>query len=215
MSNSFRTILLVLGLSSLAPAALAAGDAARGEKLVAVCAACHGADGNSPAPNFPKLAGLGEKYITKQLVEIKTGVRVVPEMTGLLNDHSEQDLADMAAYYSGKPMQLSGAQPLQVKVNSGVEVDALALGEKVYRAGNLATKTPACTGCHSPRGLGNEPAGFPRVGGQHAQYLEKQLRDFRAGNRVNDSDAQIMRKVAEHLSDAEITALANYIAGLN
>ncbi|MBC6904135.1 cytochrome c4 [Saccharophagus sp. K07] len=215
MSNSFRTILLVLGLSALAPTALAAGDAARGETLVAVCAACHGADGNSPAPNFPKIAGLGEKYITKQLVDIKTGVRVVPEMTGLLNDFSQQDLADMAAFFAGKGMQLSGAQALQVRVNSGVEVDALELGEKIYRAGNLETNTPACTGCHSPRGLGNDPAGFPRLSGQYAQYIEKQLRDFRAGNRVNDSDAQIMRKVAEHLSDAEIVALANYIAGLN
>lgn len=215
MSKSFRSILLILGLSALAPAAFAAGDAARGEKLVGACAACHGADGNSPAPNFPKIAGLGEKYITKQLVDIKTGVRVVPEMIGILNDASAQDMADMAAFFAGKSLQLAGAKPLNVKVNAGVEVDALALGEKVYRAGNLATQAPPCTGCHSPRGLGNEPAGFPRIGGQHAQYIEKQLRDFRAGDRVNDGDAQIMRKVAEHLSDAEIIALANYIAGLN
>jgi cytochrome c553 len=215
MSNSLRIILLTLGLASLAPAAFAAGDAKRGEALVTTCAACHGADGNSPAPNFPKLAGLGEKYITKQLSDIKTGVRIVPEMTGLLNNHSDQDLADMAAFYSAQPLQLAGAQELKVRVNSGVEVDALALGEKIYRAGNLETKTPACTGCHSPRGLGNAPAAFPRLSGQYAQYIEKQLRDFRSGARVNDGEAQIMRKAAEHLSDAEIVALANYIAGLN
>ena len=215
MSNSLRTFLLVLGFASLAPAAFAAGDAARGESLVTVCAGCHGADGNSPAPNFPKLAGLGEKYITKQLNDIKTGVRVIPEMTGLLNNSSAQDLADMAAYFSGKPLQLSGAQKLKVRLNSGVEVDALELGENTYRAGNASTSTPACTGCHSPRGQGNAPAGFPRISGQHAQYIEKQLRDFRAGARVNDGEAQIMRKAAEHLSDAEIVALANYIAGLN
>lgn len=215
MSNSLRTFLLILGLASLAPVAYAAGDAARGEALATTCAACHGADGNSPAPNFPKLAGLGERYLTKQLADIKSGVRVIPEMIGLLNNSSEQDLADMAAFYAAKPMQLAGAKELTVRVNSGVEVDALELGEKVYRAGNPATATPACTGCHSPRGLGNDPAVFPRLSGQHAQYIEKQLRDFRAGARVNDGDAQIMRKAAEHLSDAEIVALANYIAGLN
>lgn len=215
MSNSLRTFLLVLGFATLAPVAHAVGDAARGEALVATCAACHGADGNSPAPNFPKLAGLGQKYLSKQLVDIKTGVRVVPEMIGLLNDASEQDMEDMAAFYAAKPMQLSGAKNLKVRMNSGVEVDALELGEKIFRAGNLETNTPSCTGCHSPRGLGNAPAAFPRLGGQHAQYIEKQLRDFRSGARVNDGEAQIMRKAAEHLSDAEIVALANYIAGLN
>lgn len=215
MSYSFRTFWLILGLSALAPAALAAGDAARGEKLAGTCAACHGADGNSPAPTFPKIAGLGEKYITKQLVDIKTKVRVVPEMTGLLDNSSAQDLADMAAFFASKPLQLAGAKKLEVQVNSGVKVNALGLGEQVYRAGNAATKTPACTGCHSPRGLGNEPAGYPRLSGQYAQYIEKQLRDFRAGSRVNDGDAQVMRKVAENLNEAEIVALANYIAGLH
>jgi len=215
MSNSLRTFLLVLGLTSLAPVALAAGDAARGEKLTGTCAACHGADGNSPAPNFPKIAGLGEKYITKQLADIKTKVRVVPEMTGLLDNSSAQDLADMAAFFAGKPLQLAGAKKLEVQVNSGSKTDALELGERVYRAGNAATKTPACSGCHSPKGLGNDPAAFPRLSGQYAQYIEKQLRDFRAGNRANDGEAQVMRKVAENLSDAEIAALANYIAGLN
>jgi cytochrome c553 len=215
MSNSLRTFLLVLGLTSVIPAALAAGDAAKGEKLAATCAACHGADGNSPAPSFPKIAGLGEKYITKQLVDIKTKVRVVPEMTGLLDNSSEQDLADMAAFFAGKPLQLAGAKKLEVQMNSGGKIDALVLGERLYRAGNIATKTPACTGCHSPKGLGNEPAAFPRLSGQYAQYIEKQLRDFRGGNRVNDGEAQVMRKVAENLSDSEITALANYIAGLN
>ncbi|MCR6650339.1 MAG: cytochrome c4 [Cellvibrionaceae bacterium] len=215
MSNSLRIFLLTLGFATLAPAALAAGDAKKGETLVSTCAACHGADGNSPAPTFPKLAGLGEKYITKQLIDIKSGARVIPEMTGLLNNSSEQDLADMAAFYSAQPLQLAGAQALKVRVNSGVEVDALVLGEKIYRAGNIETQTPACTGCHSPRGLGNAPAAFPRLSGQYAQYIEKQLRDFRSGARVNDGEAQIMRKAAEYLSDAEIVALANYIAGLN
>lgn len=215
MNKQLCKLLFALGLSSVASLALAVGDADRGEALVAVCSACHGADGNSAAPNFPKLAGLGDRYILKQLQDIKSGIRTVPEMVGLLDNTSEQQMADMAAYYDAQTMQLSGAQNLKVRVNSGAEVDALAMGEMLYRSGKPKTNTPACTGCHSPRGLGNDPAFFPRLSGQHPQYIEKQLRDFRAGNRINDGDGQTMRSVAQYLSDAEITALANYIAGLN
>ncbi len=215
MNILLKNLVMALGIAVLAPLA-AAGDPAEGEKLVGVCGACHGSDGNSPAPNFPKLAGLGEKYLLKQLADIKSGKRPVTEMTGLLDNLSDQDLANIAAFYNAKPLQLAGAKALEVKTNDSEEVDGLVLGERVYRAGNLEAKVPACTGCHSPRGLGNAPAGYPRLSGQHAQYVEKQLRDFRAGARSNDGDdAKTMRKVAQHLSDAEILAVANYIAGLN
>jgi cytochrome c553 len=153
--------------------------------------------------------------LIKQLQDIKSGSRKIVEMTGLLDNMSDQDLADMAAFFDQKPLQLSGAKELKVRVNSGIEVDGLELGQKVFRAGNPSVGMPACTGCHSPRGLGNSPAGYPRLSGQHADYIEKQLRDFRAGNRVNDGDSKIMRQVAQHMSDAEIKAVANYIAGLN
>lgn len=215
MKNPLSTLVLAIGLSSLAIQAQAAGDAANGEKLVATCAACHGADGNSPAPNFPKLAGLGDKYILKQLQDIKNKERNVVEMTGMLDGLNDQQLADIAAFYASKTMQLSGAKDAKVQVNSGAKVDSLGLGESIYRAGNGETKVPPCSGCHSPRGLGNAPSGYPRIGGQHAQYIEKQLKDFRAGNRTNDTDAKIMRSVAEHMSDAEISAVANYVSGLN
>lgn len=215
MKNIFKQALIAVGFIAVAQGALAAGDAAAGAEKVAVCAACHGADGNSPAPNFPKLAGLGEKYILKQLQDIKAGVRVVPEMTGLLDGMSDQDLADAAAFFTSKPMQLAGAQPLELRVNSGADVDALELGQKIFRAGNPEVGAPACMGCHSPRGLGNAPAGYPRLSGQHADYIEKQLRAFRAGERVNDGDQKTMRQVAQYLTDAEIKALANYISGLN
>lgn len=215
MKNIFKQAMMAVSLIAAAQGVLAAGDAAAGESKVAVCAACHGADGNSPAPNFPKLAGLGEKYLLKQLNDIKAGTRPVVEMTGLLDAMSDQDMADIAAFFNSKPLQLSGAQPMKVRVNAGIEVDALALGEKTYRAGNSVIGAPACTGCHSPRGLGNDPAGYPRISGQHADYIEKQLRAFRAGERVNDGDQRTMRQVAEHLSDSEIKALANYISGLN
>lgn len=215
MKKLIKQVVVILGLVALSQLTLAA-DAKNGESLVAVCGACHGADGNSPAPNFPKLAGVGEKYLLKQMKDIQSGARNVPEMTGLLTAMSDVELADIAAYFDAQAMQLSGSRKdAEVQLGTGVKVNSLALGEKTFRGGNLETKVPACTGCHSPSGTGNEPAGFPRLGGQHATYVEKQLKDFRAGNRTNDGDNQIMRQVSAQLSDAEILALANYIAGLH
>ena len=201
----------MLGLTLASSLVFAGGDAAAGQAKTAMCAGCHGADGNSPAPNFPKLAGQGEKYLTKQLQDIKSGARPVLEMTGILNAFSDQDLQDIAAYYASKNIQMAGAKE-----------ENLALGEKVYRGGNLETGVPACTGCHSPAGNGNAPAGYPALGGQFAQYTAKQLRAFRTGAhdpknqaaRTNDGDAAIMRGVAAHMSDIEIDAVSNFIAGL-
>jgi cytochrome c553 len=219
MKKVFKYAVFSLGLVAASHGAMAAGDAAAGEAKTAMCAGCHGADGNSLAPNFPKLAGLGEKYIIKQLNDIKNGRakggRDVVEMTGMLNALSDQDMADIAAFFSSKPMQLSGSKDIQVQASSGIKVDGLELGARVFRAGNLKTAVPACTGCHSPTGQGNAPAGYPRIGGQHAAYIEKQLRAFRSGDRWNDGDQKIMREVAENMTDAEIIAVSNYIAGLN
>ena len=211
MMKIVNGFILALTLA-VAPLALAAGDADAGKSKTMMCAACHGADGNSPAPNFPKLAGLGEKYLLKQLQDIKSGERAVVEMTGMLAGMSDQDLADIAAYYDSQTRQLSGAKE-----------DDLALGESTYRGGNIHTQVPACTGCHSPSGNGNDPAGYPALGGQHADYIAKQLRAFRTGandpenlaGRKNDGDAAVMRGVAARLTDREIDALANYIAGLH
>ena len=214
MKTLIRVLLLSLGVAQ-APVLLAAGDAKAGETLVVTCLACHGPAGNSTTPNFPKLAGQGEKYLLKQIKEIKAGVRAVPEMTGILVSFSDADLANMAAYFASQSMQLSGSKEMTVQVNSGEKVDALTLGAKVFRAGNAASGVPACTGCHSPKGSGNAPAGYPRLGGQHAAYIEKQLKDWRAGNRTNDGDSKPMRQAAQLMSDAEITAVANFIAGLN
>lgn len=205
----------VFAASASAPVIATKGNPAAGEAQSAVCAACHAADGNSVVPNFPKLAGLGEKYLTKQLKDIQSGARPVVEMTGLLDGKSEQDLKDLAAFYNSKTIQISGAQPQEVRINAGIKVDGLELGERVFRAGNLTTGVPSCIGCHSPRGLGNEPAGYPRLSGQYAEYIAAQLRAFRAGERTNDGESRVMRQVAEQMSDAEIDAVANYISGLN
>ena len=213
MKKSFLSIICLL-VTFTANQALAAGDAAAGEAKVAMCAGCHGSDGNSMVASFPKLAGIGEKYMTQQLRMVKSGERVIVEMTGILNGSSDQDLQDMAAYYDSKTRQTSGAQDITLVGISNPE-EALGYGENVYRGGNLKTGVAACTGCHSPSGNGNGPAGYPGLGGQHAAYIEKQLLAYRRGERASGGNAIIMQGVAANLSDKEIKAVANYISGLN
>ncbi|MCK7598131.1 c-type cytochrome [Microbulbifer sp. CAU 1566] len=214
MNSIIKKAALALGMVAFAQLGHAAGDASAGQAKAAACAACHGADGNSPAPTFPKIAGLGEKYLLKQIHDIKSGARVVPEMTGQLDNMSDQDMADIAAYFAAQNIQISGSEAFSVMLNNGDNVDGLALGRKIFRAGNSSTGVPACMGCHSPSGQGNAPAGYPRLSGQYAEYVEKQLKAFRSGARANDGDNRVMRSVAKQLSDAEIKALANYVAGV-
>ena len=223
LKKTFSSVI-TLSCFSLLPTFIAsaqAGDAVRGESLVGTCIACHNKDGNSQASSFPKIAGLGEKYLYKQLLDIKAGNagldggRPVAQMQGLLQNSSDQDLEDMAAYFDQYKMAISGSVKSQVQLNSGVKVDSLKLGEKVFRAGNLETGVPACAGCHTPRGLGNALAGTPRLSGQWSEYIAAELLEYRNGNRVNDGDSMIMRGVAKNMSDAEIQAVANYLAGLN
>ena len=206
MNKFFVSLLLTMGVSGIAQAASTAlvGDAAAGQAKTAVCGACHGPDGNSMAPNFPKLAGQGDRYLLKQLHEIKDGKRQVLEMTGQLTNLNDQDLADIAAYYASQKSSVGAADPALV-----------ARGEELFRGGDLQKGLPACTGCHAPDGQGNAPAGFPHVGGQHASYIEKQLTDFREGDRTNDCDSMIMRAIAAKLSNKDIKALASYIQGLH
>ena len=206
MNKFFVSLLLTMGVSGIAQAASTAlvGDAAAGQAKTAVCGACHGPDGNSMAPNFPKLAGQGDRYLLKQLHEIKDGKRQVLEMTGLLTNLNDQDLADIAAFYSSQKSSVGAADPALV-----------ARGEALFRGGDLEKGLPACTGCHSPDGQGNAAAGFPHLGGQHAGYVEKQLTDFREGDRTNDGDSMIMRGIAAKLSNKDIKALASYIQGLH
>jgi cytochrome c553 len=184
------------------------GDPAAGKEMSLVCSACHGADGNSAAPAFPKLAGLGEKYLFKQLQDVRDGARPIPTMVGQLDGKSDQDLANLAAYYAAQPRSGGQADPALI-----------ALGEKVYRAGVAERNVAACSACHSPNGKGNAPAGFPALAGQHADYIAAQLRAYRQGyedaaGRTNDGDTMIMRTNAFGLSDKEIDAVASYASGL-
>ncbi|MCP1648597.1 MULTISPECIES: c-type cytochrome [Pseudomonas aeruginosa group] len=201
MNKLIVSLLLTLGLVGVANAA---GDAKAGQAKAAVCGACHGADGNSMAPNFPKLAGQGERYLLKQMHDIKDGKRTVLEMTGLLTNLSDEDLADIAAYFASQNGSVGAADPKLV-----------AQGEALFRGGKLAEGMPACTGCHNPAGQGNAEAGFPHLGGQHAAYTAKQLTAFREGERTNDGDAMIMRSIAAKLSNKDIAAISSYIEGLH
>ncbi|WP_417660724.1 c-type cytochrome [Pseudomonas sp.] len=201
MNKVLVSLLLTLGITGLAHAA---GDATAGQSKAAVCGACHGPDGNSPAPNFPKLAGQGERYLLKQIHDIKNGDRTVVEMTGILDNLSEQDIADIAAFYAGQKMSVGAADPELVK-----------RGEALFRGGKLEEGMPACIGCHSPNGAGIAAAGFPHLSGQHATYVAKQLTDFREGNRTNDGDAMIMRSIAAKLSNKDIAAISSYVQGLH
>ncbi|SDK44954.1 c-type cytochrome [Microbulbifer yueqingensis] len=215
MNSIVKNTALALGLLVAAPFVVAEGDPAAGKAKAAQCAACHGPDGNSPAAAFPKIAGLGEKYLLKQLMDVKSGEREIPQMVGQLDNFDQQDLEDLAAYFASQKMQLSGAEPISVMLNNSENVDGLQLGRELYRGGNSETGVPACMGCHSPTGQGNAPAGYPRLGGQWADYIETQLKAFRAGERSNDGETRVMRSVARQLSDAEIKAVANYLAGLH
>lgn len=200
MNKLLISMLLTLGITGVAHAA---GDAAAGQAKAAVCGACHGADGNSAIANFPKLAGQNEKYLVKQMKDIKNGVRPVVEMTGLLDNLSDQDLADLAAFFAKQATQIGHAAKDQVEA-----------GQKIYRAGIAAKGVAACTACHSPTGTGNASAAFPAVSGQHSAYVEKQLKMFRNAERSNDPN-NMMRDIAAKLSDAEIKAVSAYIQGLN
>jgi cytochrome c553 len=196
---------IVLSLLASVPA-LAAGDAVAGQAKAAVCAACHGADGNSVVPNWPKIAGQHADYLQRQLSLIKAGDRTVVEMAGIVISLSEQDMADLAAYFSSQT-----ASP-------GLTDEALrASGERLYRGGNPETDIPACTSCHGPAGEGNPLSGYPHLAGQHSVYTEKMLTGFRAGTTwgAEDASSKIMTDVAKRLTDAEIKAVASYIQGLH
>jgi len=193
------SLMLSLGLV----VTVQAGDAASGKQLSASCAACHGSDGNSPAASFPKLAGLGEKYLLKQLKDFKSGARANPIMAGQVAVLNESQLGDVAAYYASQTRSVGYAAK-----------DKVALGEKIFRAGNKATGVPACLACHGASGEGMSAAGFPALGGQHGDYIKAQLVAFQEDKRTNDA-SKVMRDIAGRMSNKEVSAVSSYIQGLH
>jgi cytochrome c553 len=188
-----------------APAApvAAKGDPKAAETIVnQVCAGCHSVDGNSAVATNPKLAGLNAEYINKQLTDFKSGARKNAIMSGMVASLTPQDMLNLAAYFSAQ-------QP-----KPGTSKDqALALqGQKIFRGGVLGAGVPACASCHGPQGKGI-PTQFPRLSGQHSDYVYTQLNNFRVGERSNDA-AKMMRTIAAKMTDADMKAVASYIQGL-
>ena len=182
---------------------LGAGNPDSGKEKVAVCSACHGADGNSVVGLWPSLAGQNEKYLVKQLRLVKSGDRVIDSMVGILDNLQDSDLQDIAAFYASQRNKVGQADESKVE-----------LGRKLYYAGNLEKGIPACSACHSPRGLGNGPAAYPLLSGQQPDYVAKALKDYRAGERVNEDPSKIMAAIAYKLDDVEIDALSSFVHGL-
>lgn len=203
MNKLVFSLVSLLFAAAFSTSALAA-DAAAGEQKAAVCAACHGADGNSSVAENPKLAGQNTNYLVKQMLDIKEGRREVPLMQGMLDGMDEADMEDIAAFYAEQEITLEGADP-----------DLVEQGRQIYRSGIAELGVAACSACHSPTGSGNAQAGFPALGGQHAAYIDSQMRAFRSGERSNDGQSAMMRTVSERLTDGEIEALASYISGLS
>ncbi|HTS55759.1 MAG TPA: c-type cytochrome [Burkholderiales bacterium] len=201
-----RATIFLLFLAAASPALAqfgGRGDAAKAQSTVtAVCAACHGVDGNSQVPTNPSLAGQHFSYIYKQLTDYKAGRRKNPIMNGIVANLSDEDMRDLAAYFSTQ------------KPKPGAAKDrALVLaGQRLYRGGLSDTGVPACSACHSPDGAGI-PAQYPRLAGQHLDYTLAQLQSFRSGARDNDPNA-MMRTIAGRLTDKDMAALASYVSGL-
>jgi cytochrome c553 len=192
---------VTLAAHAAAPAKAVKPDLAAGEaKAAAVCSACHAVDGSRGAATFPILQGQHPQYLVKQLTEFKAGKRNNAVMNGMAAPLTEADMINVSAFYASK------------KAPTGVSTDKdkVALGERIFRGGIAAKSVPACAGCHSPNGAGI-PAQYPRLGGQHADYTKAQLTAFRQGERNNSAQ---MSAIAANLSDKEIAALSDYIAGL-
>ncbi|WP_299265632.1 c-type cytochrome [uncultured Psychrosphaera sp.] len=208
MRNIAFTLTMLVGLIGSAHAI--EGDAEAGKTKSAPCAACHSADGNAALAIYPKIAGQHASYIYKQLKELKLGMtsggkegRYDPVMSAMASPLSDQDMKDLAAYFSSQTMT-SGST-----AESVVET-----GQDLYRGGDMERGIPACLACHGPRGVGHSLAGFPKISFQHSDYIKSQLEKFRDGTRSNDMNG-MMQDIAVKLSDKDIEILSKYMSGLH
>lgn len=204
-----RSLLLPLLLVAGSLQAQDTVDVARATPIVeSICMACHGTDGNSALPDYPKLGGQFSEYLYKQLRDFKaaddgSAVRQEPVMNAMVDALSDEDMKAIAAYYAAQPAVTGEATNLET----------IELGQKIWRGGIMEKGVPACGSCHGPAGAGI-PVQYPRLAGQHAQYMLKQLQAFREGGRTNDP-AQMMQTIALKMTDAEMRAVADYAAGLH
>jgi len=201
--NKWLVFTAIFTLAGGVSQAIAAGDAAAGKAASATCAGCHGADGNSVNPEWPKLAGQGAPYLVKQLHDFKGGVRKNATMAPMAMGLDDQGMDNLAAYFAG-----------QTAAQGAADEKLVELGQKIYRGGNPASGVAACIGCHGPSGAGNPAAKFPALSGQHAKYVQNQLHAFASGERSNDA-GKMMRNIAGKMTEKEIQAVATYVQGLH
>ena len=202
--NKVLSIACIVLFTASSNYALASGDSIAGKAKSASCVACHGADGNSAIAVNPKLAGQHAQYIAKQLLQYKSGERVNAVMQGMAANLSDQDIEDIAAYFSEQ-------KPAPGIADADAEV--VKLGESIYRGGITSQGIAACAACHGPNGRGNPVANYPTLAGQHAEYTISTLKAFRQGVRNNDAN-KMMRLLTERMTDREIEAVSEYIQGL-
>jgi cytochrome c553 len=198
--------LIMVGLVFLyaVSGAASAGNAEAGKAKSAACGGCHGMDGNSMIPLYPKLAGQNEAYIVKQVKDFKANsTRQNAIMLGMVAALSDEDAADIGAYF----------QSQSVKEAATFDESKIAAGREIYKGGNLQTGVPACQACHGPAGGGMAGIGYPQLGGQYVDYTLLQLKAFKDGTRKNDAK-NMMRSIVEKMSDEDMAAVANYIASL-
>lgn len=200
MKNAITALLLVA--FALSGSAQAGGDADAGKSKSATCAACHGADGNSTNPEWPKLAGQNEGYLYKQLTDFKDGDRVNATMQGMVAALTDQDMQDLAAYFAS-----------QKKAPNKGNVEMVSRGANIFRGGVTASGIPACIGCHGPTGHGNPAAKFPSLAAQHPKYTIGQLMKFKGQERSNDP-GNMMRNVANKMSVSDMELVAEYVAAM-
>ena len=195
-----RLVLCLLISISANTYVYAAGNPSSGQEKSASCQGCHGPDGNSFSPEWPNLASQNTTYLVKQIRDFQSGDRKDPTMSSMVAGLGQEDINDIAAYFSTQVIK--------------VETAAKSVsGKRLYEGGNRYSRTPACAGCHGPNGVGNGPGGIPGLVGQKAGYTAKTLRDFKTGSRGNDRSG-MMQAIAAKLSDKEIEAVAAYIAGM-
>ncbi|CAK0761917.1 Cytochrome c4 [Gammaproteobacteria bacterium] len=199
-----RKIISLGTLLAVSCVVQAAGDPVAGKEKAAVCGACHGADGNSVVPTFPRLAGQSEEYLAKQLKELKGGVRKDPIMSSQTAAINEADIPNLAAYFASQK---------HVAATESSNKELFARGQKLFMGGNTAASVPACASCHGPNGAGNPAAHFPSLAGQHAGYITTQLQRFKSGERANDPN-RMMQDSAARISTEEMKAVAEFIAHL-
>jgi len=201
MKSSYIGAILI-GLSSLMSFALFAADPEAGKTKSALCAGCHGVDGNSLNGIWPTLAGQHASYLVKQIKNFKSAERVDPVMQGMVAALNEEDVQDIAAYFASQK-----AKPV------AFDKSLVEQGESIFRGGITETSVAACMACHSPGATGNERAAYPSLKGQHSEYLVAQMKKFRDGIRANDPGS-MMRGVSARMSDKEIMAVAAYISAI-